>query len=109
MQRGACRVMNESHLSTIALKARLDNKECGYLWRRTVETGFKWQAPKWYALYQNLLFFYENVNSTKPLGLFLLESSFCHRLITNVKNTKAGDIKLVRQIFMCFSLFICKY
>ena len=47
MQRSSCKVLNESHVGTIALKARLDNRECGYLWKRSPDTGGKWQAPKW--------------------------------------------------------------
>lgn len=94
MQRGACKVLNEAHLNSIASKARLHNRECGYLWRRS-DTTSKWLGTKWYALYQNLLFGYENVNSTKASCVILLESAYCQRIISNVKNTKEGDIKLV--------------
>lgn len=105
MQRGGCKVMNESHLNTIALKARLNNRECGHLWKRATETSGpsgKWQY-KWYALYQNFLFCYENVNSTKPLGVILLESVYCQRIIADIKNTKEGGIKLY-----CFSISFSK-
>ena len=98
MQRSGCKITNEAHLNTIALKARLDNRECGYLWKRSTETSGasgKWQN-KWYALYQNFLVYYENVNSTKPLGLIILESCYCNRILANVKNTKEGEIKLVK-------------
>jgi hypothetical protein len=65
--RGSCKILNEAHLNSIASKARLHNRECGYLWRRSAssDTTSKWQGTKWYALYQNMLFAYENVNSTK--------------------------------------------
>ena len=96
MQRGACKVLNEAHLNSIASKARLHNRECGYLWRRAAaDSTSKWLGSKWYALYQNLLFGYENVNSTKASSVILLESAYCQKIITNVKNTKAGEIKLV--------------
>jgi hypothetical protein len=93
MQRNGCKI-NEAHINTIALKARLDNRECGYLWKRSTDSAAKWQI-KWFALYQNFLFYYENVNSTKPLGLILLESCYCNRIVANTKNTKEGEIKLV--------------
>jgi hypothetical protein len=103
MQRNGCKI-NEGHINTIALKARLDNRECGYLWKRSSDSGGsgsgggsgggKWQL-KWFALYQNFLFYYEDVNGTKPLGLILLESCYCTRIVANTKNTKEGEIKLV--------------
>jgi len=76
------------------LKARLDNRECGYLWKRSSDSGGKWQN-KWFALYQHFLFSYENVNSTKPLGLILLESCYCNRIVADSKQTKEGENKLV--------------
>lgn len=96
MQRNGCKI-NEAHINSMALKARLDHRECGYLWKRSSESGGKWQF-KWFALYQNLLFYYENVNSMKPLGLIMCESSYCNRIVANTKNTKEGEIKLVRII-----------
>lgn len=102
MQRNGCKI-NEAHINTIALKARLSNRECGYLWKRSNDSGGKWQL-KWFALYQNFLFYYENVNSTKPLGLLLLESCYCNRIVANnTKNTKEGEIKLY-----CFSISYTK-
>ncbi len=103
MQRNGVKI-NESHINTIALKARLDNRECGYLWKRSNEISEKWQI-KWFALYQNFLFYYENVNSTKPLGLMLLESCYCNKILPDTKNTKKGEIKLVKLNFECVSLF----
>lgn len=100
MQRNGCKI-NEAHINTIALKARLDHRECGYLWKRSNDSGGKWQT-KWFALYQNFLFYYETVNSTKPLGLILLEGCYCNRIVTNTKNTKEGEIKLVNFVFGLF-------
>ena len=94
MQRNGFKI-NEAHINSIALKSRLDNRECGYLYKRVNDS--KWQT-KWFVLYQNLLFYYENVNSIKPLGLILLESCYCSRILPNHKNTKEGEIKLVTII-----------
>ena len=51
--------VNEDHLLNLAIKARLENRECGYLSRRggpdPSSSPNKWQL-KWFVLYQNLLF-----------------------------------------------------
>lgn len=87
--------VNEEHLLNLAIKARLENRECGYLSRRGGQdpssTPNKWQL-KWFVLYQNLLFYYENVNSTKPQGVYFLESCYSSR--STAKNSKDGE-KLV--------------
>ena len=87
--------VNEDHLLNLAIKARLENRECGYLSRRGGQdpssSPNKWQL-KWFVLYQNLLFYYENVNSSKPQGVYFLES--CYPSRTPAKNSKDGE-KLV--------------
>ncbi len=94
-------ILKKAHINTIALKARIDNRECGYLWKRSTDSNNKWQN-KWFALYQHFLFYYENVNSTKPLGMILLESCYCNRIVADTKNTKEGEIKLVKLIIISF-------
>ena len=90
--------VNEEHLLNLAIKARLENRECGYLSRRGGQdpssSPNKWQL-KWFVLYQNLLFYYDNVNSTKPQGVYFLES--CYSTRSTVKNSKDGE-KLVSAI-----------
>ena len=89
--------INEEHLLNLAIKARLENRECGYLSRRGGQdpssSPNKWQL-KWFVLYQNLLFYYENVNSTKPQGVYFLESCYSSRV--PAKNSKEGE-KLVSE------------
>jgi hypothetical protein len=89
--------VNEDHLLNLAIKARLENRECGYLSRRGGQdpssSPHKWQL-KWFVLYQNLLFYYDNVNSSKPQGVYFLES--CYSTRSPVKNSKDGE-KLVSQ------------
>ncbi|XP_053611778.1 ras-specific guanine nucleotide-releasing factor 2-like isoform X4 [Plodia interpunctella] len=53
-------------------------KRAGYLHKKTSDSG-KWQM-RWCILYQNLLFYYESENSTRPTGVLLLEGSYCERL-----------------------------
>lgn len=89
--------VNEEHLLNLAIKARLENRECGYLSRRGGQdppsSSNKWQL-KWFVLYQNLLFYYENVNASKPQGVYFLESCYSSRLLA--KNGKDGE-KLVSR------------
>lgn len=89
--------VNEDHLLSLAIKARLENRECGYLSRRGGQdpssSPHKWQL-KWFVLYQNLLFYYDNVNSTKPQGVYFLES--CYSTRSTTKNSKDGE-KLVSE------------
>ena len=90
--------VNEDHLLSLAIKARLENRECGYLSRRGGQdpssSPNKWQL-KWFVLYQNLLFYYDNVNSTKPQGVYFLES--CYSTRSTTKNSKDGE-KLVSEM-----------
>jgi hypothetical protein len=90
--------VNEDHLLNLAIKARLENRECGYLSRRGGQdpssSPNKWQL-KWFVLYQNLLFYYENVNSSKPQGVYFLES--CYPTRSQAKNSKDGE-KLVSNV-----------
>lgn len=99
--------VNEDHLLNLAVKARLENRECGYLSRRGGQdpssSPNKWQL-KWFVLYQNLLFYYENVNSTKPQGVYFLESCYVSRVAA--KNSKDGE-KLVSHSFR-FEIFVVK-
>jgi hypothetical protein len=92
MQKHSIKI-SELPINTIALKARLENTECGYLWKRNANES-KWQL-KWFILYQNILLYYENVNSTKPSGMILLEGTNCAPNVANMKNTRDGEIKLV--------------
>ncbi|CAF0918598.1 unnamed protein product [Adineta steineri] len=84
--------VNEDHLLNLAIKARLENRECGYLSRRGGQdpssSPNKWQS-KWFVLYQNLLFYYDNVNSPKPQGVYFLESCYSSR--SPAKNSKDGE------------------
>jgi hypothetical protein len=96
--------VNEDHLLNLAIKARLENRECGYLSRRGGQdpssSPHKWQL-KWFVLYQNLLFYYDNVNSSKPQGVYFLES--CYSTRSPAKNSKDGE-KLVSLYLVKFLL-----
>nr|XP_033332842.1 ras-specific guanine nucleotide-releasing factor 1-like isoform X1 [Megalopta genalis] len=71
--------VNDSQLIMLAEKARNDHSMKGNLHKRTADSA-KWQL-RWFILYQNLLFYYENEQCSRPNGVVLLEGCYCKRLI----------------------------
>ncbi|XP_061932914.1 ras-specific guanine nucleotide-releasing factor 1 isoform X3 [Apis cerana] len=72
--------VNDSQLVMLSEKANYDHSLSGYLHKRTADST-KWQL-RWFVLYQNLLFYYENETCSRPSGVILLEGCYCDRLIT---------------------------
>lgn len=72
--------MNEIQLLALSEKARNDNGLRGHLYKRTSENS-KWQM-RYFVLFQNLLFYFENETTTKPSGLIFLEGSYCDKMVT---------------------------
>ncbi|CAL7938592.1 unnamed protein product [Xylocopa violacea] len=72
--------VNDSQLVMLSEKALCDRSLTGYLHKRTADSA-KWQL-RWFVLYQNLLFYYENDTCSRPSGVVLLEGCYCDRLIT---------------------------
>ena len=66
-------------LATKAKQEKLMSRE-GYLWKRSSDTG-KWQQ-RYFALYQNMLFYYESEKMEKPSGLALVEGCYCEKIVT---------------------------
>ncbi|KAG8516398.1 Ras-specific guanine nucleotide-releasing factor 1, partial [Galemys pyrenaicus] len=75
MQRGIR--LNDGHAASLGLLARKDGTRKGYLSKRSSDNT-KWQT-KWFALLQNLLFYFESDSSSRPSGLYLLEGCVCDR------------------------------
>ncbi|XP_059148955.1 ras-specific guanine nucleotide-releasing factor 2-like isoform X4 [Physella acuta] len=71
--------ISEGQLLYLAHKARVENTMCGHLYKRSTDMG-KWQQ-RYFVLYQNVLFYYENETSARPSGVALLEGSYCDRII----------------------------
>ncbi|ELW70687.1 Ras-specific guanine nucleotide-releasing factor 1 [Tupaia chinensis] len=69
--------LNDGHVASLGLLARKDGTRKGYLSKRSSDNT-KWQT-KWFALLQNLLFYFENDSSSRPSGLYLLEGCVCDR------------------------------
>ncbi|XP_063067705.1 ras-specific guanine nucleotide-releasing factor 2 isoform X2 [Engraulis encrasicolus] len=68
---------NEGHALYLSVIARKEGTKRGYLSKKTTENS-RWNE-KYFALYQNVLFYFENDQSTRPLGIYLLEGCSCER------------------------------
>ncbi|XP_052565795.1 ras-specific guanine nucleotide-releasing factor 2-like isoform X2 [Culex pipiens pallens] len=72
--------VNEHQLIMLSDRAQYDHSMHGYLHKRTADNN-KWQM-RWFVLYQNLLFYYESEQSSRPSGLIFLEGCYCERLVS---------------------------
>ncbi|KAM3610685.1 uncharacterized protein V6R79_007262 [Siganus canaliculatus] len=68
---------NEGHALFLSVVARKEGTKRGYLCKKTAENS-RWHE-KFFALYQNLLFYFENEQSARPAGIYLLEGCTCER------------------------------
>ncbi|KAL8203688.1 UNVERIFIED_CONTAM: Ras-specific guanine nucleotide-releasing factor 2 [Gekko kuhli] len=81
---------NEGHALYLAMLARKEGTKRGYLSKKTAETS-RWHE-KWFALYQNMLFYFESEQSTRPAGMYMLEGCTCERTPAP-KGASAGSAK----------------
>ncbi|XP_027881000.1 ras-specific guanine nucleotide-releasing factor 2 isoform X5 [Xiphophorus couchianus] len=68
---------NEGHALYLSVVARKEGSKRGYLSKKTTENS-RW-TEKYFALYQNVLFYFENDQSARPSGIYLLEGCTCER------------------------------
>lgn len=73
--------MNDVQLIALSEKAIKEIGPRGYLQCRSLDSN-KW-TTRWYCLYQNLLFYFENDQCSKPLGVIFLEGSYCDKTIVH--------------------------
>lgn len=92
---------NESQLLYLAAKAKRENSIAGNLHKKSSDTG-KWQQ-RYFILYQNLLFYFENDSSIRPSGVALLEGSYCDRVVTPSALKPGKDTE--KQVRPCFVSF----
>uniref|UniRef100_A0A8C9G4V6 PH domain-containing protein n=1 Tax=Pavo cristatus TaxID=9049 RepID=A0A8C9G4V6_PAVCR len=59
-----------------------DGTKRGYLSKRTAEAN-RWHE-KWFALYQNVLFYFESEQSARPAGIYMLEGCSCERAVVKL-------------------------
>lgn len=68
---------NEGHALYLSVVARKEGTKRGFLSKKTTENS-RW-AEKYFALYQNVFFYFENEQSARPSGIYLLEGCTCER------------------------------
>ncbi|KAM4616145.1 ras-specific guanine nucleotide-releasing factor 2 [Polymixia lowei] len=68
---------NEGHALFLSIVARKEGTKRGHLSKKTAENS-RWHE-KFFALYQNVLFYFENEQSARPSGIYLLEGCTCER------------------------------
>uniref|UniRef100_A0A3Q3FX59 Ras protein specific guanine nucleotide releasing factor 1 n=1 Tax=Labrus bergylta TaxID=56723 RepID=A0A3Q3FX59_9LABR len=69
--------LNDGHVTYLGLLAKKDGTRRGCLSKKSSDNT-KWHT-KWFALLQNMLFYFENESSSRPAGLYLLEGCICDR------------------------------
>ncbi|XDV54816.1 hypothetical protein PO909_023021 [Leuciscus waleckii] len=69
---------NEGHALFLSMVARKEGIKRGFLSKKAAENN-RWNE-KYFALYQNVLFYFENEQSTRPSGIYLLEGCSCERI-----------------------------
>ncbi|XP_051876626.1 ras-specific guanine nucleotide-releasing factor 2 [Pristis pectinata] len=79
---------NEGHAAYLALAARREGARRGYLGKRTADN--RWH-DKWFALFQNLLFYFEHEHSGRPAGMYLIEGCTCERVASPKPPATARD------------------
>lgn len=86
---------NEGHALFLSAVARKEGTKRGYLSKKTAENS-RWHE-KFFALYQNILFYFENEQSARPAGIYLLEGCTCER-VPAPKMSTTGKEALEKQV-----------
>ena len=95
---------NEGHALFLSAVARKEGTKRGYLSKKTAENS-RWHE-KFFALYQNILFYSENEQSTRPAGIYLLEGCTCERAPAP-KTSTTGREALEKQVRVFHSTLMC--
>uniref|UniRef100_A0A8B9J6G6 Ras protein-specific guanine nucleotide-releasing factor 2a n=1 Tax=Astyanax mexicanus TaxID=7994 RepID=A0A8B9J6G6_ASTMX len=69
---------NEGHALYLSAVARKEGTKRGFLSKKTTENS-RWH-DKYFALYQNVLFYFDTEQSARPSGIYLLEGCTCERV-----------------------------
>uniref|UniRef100_A0A8C4ZIL5 Ras protein specific guanine nucleotide releasing factor 1 n=1 Tax=Gadus morhua TaxID=8049 RepID=A0A8C4ZIL5_GADMO len=81
--------LNDGHVTYLGLLAKKDGTRRGSLSKKSSDNT-KWHT-KWFALLQNMLFYFENESSSRPSGLYLLEGCVCDRAPSPKPSLSAKD------------------
>uniref|UniRef100_A0A8C0JPH8 Ras protein specific guanine nucleotide releasing factor 2 n=1 Tax=Canis lupus dingo TaxID=286419 RepID=A0A8C0JPH8_CANLU len=93
---------NEGHALHLAFLARKEGTKRGFLSKRAAEAS-RWHE-KWFALYQNVLFYFEGEQSGRPAGMYLLEGCSCE-ITPSAKGTRSTTEPLRRPPYYFTVLF----
>lgn len=93
--------LNDGHVTYLGLLAKKDGTRRGCLSKKSSDNT-KWHT-KWFALLQNMLFYFENESSSRPSGLYLLEGCTCDRAPSPKPSLSAKECleKQVRRACAC--------
>lgn len=87
---------NEGHALYLSVVARKEGTKRGILSKKSTENS-RWN-DKYFALYQNVLFYFENDQSTRPSGIYLLEGCTCERVPAPKGATVSKDMVDKQQV-----------
>lgn len=90
--------LNDGHVTYLGLLAKKDGTRRGCLSKKSSDNT-KWHS-KWFALLQNMLFYFENESSSRPSGLYLLEGCVCDRS-PSPKPSQSAKECLEKQVRAC--------
>lgn len=68
---------NEGHALYLSVVARKEGTKRGFLSKKSAENS-RW-TEKFFALHQNVLFYFDSEQSARPTGIYLLEGCTCER------------------------------
>lgn len=68
---------NEGHALYLSVVARKEGTKRGFLSKKSAENS-RW-TEKFFALHQNVLFYFDGEQSARPTGIYLLEGCTCER------------------------------
>ncbi|XP_038845679.1 ras-specific guanine nucleotide-releasing factor 2-like isoform X2 [Salvelinus namaycush] len=80
---------NEGHALYLSVVARKEGTKRGILSKKSSENS-RWN-DKYFALYQNVLFYFDNDQSTRPSGIYLLEGCTCERVPAHKGSTVSKE------------------
>lgn len=95
--------LNDGHVTYLGLLAKKDGTRRGCLSKKSSDNT-KWHT-KWFALLQNMLFYFENESSSRPSGLYLLEGCVCDRAPSpkpslSAKECLEKQVRSIRNYFL---------
>nr|XP_023868516.1 ras-specific guanine nucleotide-releasing factor 2-like [Salvelinus alpinus] len=95
---------NEGHALYLSVVARKEGTKRGILSKKSTENS-RWN-DKYFALYQNVLFYFDNDQSTRPSGIYLLEGCTCERVPAHKGSTVSKETVDKQQHYFLWCLAI---